>query len=344
MKKYATLKDVAKLAGTTAATVSYVLNEKEGRYISRETRSRVLKAAKKLDYIKCNGASYLKGKARKLVAILVPQFENQFFTRIIVGAEEIFVKHGYDMVICNTFDNPERERGIIHRMLQQRVDGILLTPTTEGLKNTAILRRLGIKMVMVDRPLEGEKDFYWVTTDNYGCGYKGASHLMEKGHKKIAYISWKSNIADLDNRQKAVLDAAKEFGIPQENIVIKEGEFSADEGYRLTAETLAENPDVSAFFYGFNMQALGGIKCLIGRGIDIPKEKSVIMIGSPEWAVTGRNNFTHVNMGGYKLGGSAAELLMNMIRHPNKKIEKHTIFNCTLVEGDSVSNLCKRVS
>jgi LacI family transcriptional regulator len=336
LKQYTTLKDVAQMAGTTAATVSYVLNEKDGRYISVETKRKVLKAAKELDYIKCNGASSLKGKARKLIAILVPQFENQFFTRIIMGAEEVFVKHGYDMVICNTFDNPERERGIIHRMLQQRVDGILLTPTNEGFNNTAVLRRLGMKMVMVDRPMEGEGDFYWVTTDNYGCGYKGASYLMEKGHKKIAYIGWESHVADLDKRREAVLDAAKKNEMPRENIVIKEGAFSADEGYRLTAMVLDKYPDVSAFFYGFNVQALGGIKCLTTRGIDIPKEKSVLIIGSPEWAVTGRNNFTHVDMGDYELGKNAAELLMDMIRNPGKEPAKHTIRDCTLVEGDSV--------
>jgi LacI family transcriptional regulator len=336
LKQYVTLKDVAQLAGTTAATVSYVLNKKEGRYISAETREKVQAAAKELDYIKCNGASSLKGKARKLIAILVPQFQNQFFTRIIVGAEEVFVKHGYDMVICNTLDNPKREKEIIRRMLEQRVDGVLLTPTAEGLKNTATLRRLGVKMVLVDRPLEGADDFYWVTTNNYECGYKGAAYLMEKGHKQIAYIGWKPNIADLNKRREAVLDAAKKNGLDEKNILIREGEFSADEGYRLTAEVLDNNPEVSAFFYGFNIQALGGVKCLSDRRVEIPAEKSVLIIGCPEWAVTGRNDFTRVDMGDYELGKNAAEVLMDMIRHPKKKLDKHTIRTCNLVEGDSV--------
>jgi len=335
LKRYTTLKDVARMAGTTAATVSYVLNEKKDRYIRNETRNKVQNAAKELDYVKCNGASSLKGMARKLIAILVPQFENQFFTRIIVGAEEVFVKHGYDMVICNTLDNPERERDIIRRMLQQRVDGLLLTPTTEGLENTAIFRRLGVKYVVVDRPLEGTEDFYWVTTNNYQSGYRGAAYLMEKGHKKIAYIGWKSNIPDLDKRRVAVLDAAKKYGI-EEFVLIREGEFSSEEGYRLTADVLDQTPDVSAFFYGFNIQALGGINCLTDRRMDIPRMKSVLMIGSPAWAVTGRNKFTHVDMDEYKMGGNAAELLLDIINSPNKEPVKHTIRSCTLVEGDSV--------
>ncbi|MDR0486663.1 MAG: LacI family transcriptional regulator [Treponema sp.] len=330
MKKYTTLKDVARLAETTAGTVSYVLNEKKGRYISEETREKVLRAAKKLDYIKCNGASSLKGKDRKLIAVFVPRLEDRFFIRIIAGAGEVLGKYGYDMVICNTMDDPDLERDIIRRMLQQRVDGILLVPTRNGFENTAALRRLGIKMVVVDRPLEKAKNFFGITTDNYECGLKGAVYLMEKGHTSIAYIGWKSCIADLDRRRQAVLDTAK-------NVVIEEGDFSPEEGYRLTAAVLDKQPDVSAFFYGFSVQAQGGIKCLIDRGIAIPKSKSVLIIGSPEWAVTGRNNFTHVDMGEHDMGTDAAELLINMIRHPRDKPEKHRIQNCTLVEGDSVA-------
>ncbi|MDL2229100.1 LacI family transcriptional regulator [Treponema sp. OttesenSCG-928-L16] len=336
MKRYATLKDVAGLAGTTAATVSYVLNEKEGRYISDETRKKVLEAAEKLDYIKCNGASSLKGKERKLIAILVPQFANQFFTRIIVASEEVFVNQGYDLVICNTFDNPRREKEILRRMLQQRVDGIVLTPTSEGLENTATVRRLGVKMVVVDRPLEGGDDYCWVTTDNYGCGFKGASYLFEKGHRNIAYIGWESDIPDLNKRGQAVLDAAKKMRIPRKNIVVKNGGFSFEEGYRLTAELLNEHPETSAIFYGFNIQALGGIKCLHDRKIKIPQRISVALIGSPEWVMAGNNNFTHLDMGEYELGKEAAQLLLGLIQNPGEKKVKRTIRDCTLVEGDSV--------
>jgi LacI family transcriptional regulator len=330
------MKDVARLAGTTAATVSYVLNEKEGRYISKETRCRVLAAVKKLDYIKCNGASSLKGKERKLVAILVPQFENQFFTRIIVAAEEVMVKHGYDLVICNTLDNPEREKGILLRMLQQRVDGIMIAPTEKGGENTAILRRLGVKMVAVDRSLEGLANHCQVITNNYECGFKGAAYLMEKGHKHIAYIGWKTNIADLNKRRDAVFDAADAYRISHKNIVIKEGAFSYEEGYRLTVELLKEHPHISALFYGFNVQSLGGVNCLLEKSINIPASKSVVIIGSPEWAISGKNNFTHIDMGESELGKEAAELLFGMIRNSGKKKVKHTIRNCTLVEGGSV--------
>lgn len=339
MKRYATLKDVAKLAGTTAATVSYVLNEKEGRYISDETKRKVLEAAKQLEYVKSIGASSLKGKSRKLIAILIPQFENQFFTRIIVASEEIFVKHGYDLIICNTLDKPEREKAILNRMIQQRVDGIILTPTRMGTENTKLLRRVGMKMVVVDRPLPGVKDFFWVATNNYGCGYLGANYLFSKGHSNVAYINWGSGIEDLEARKRAFFDAAEAYGIAREQLVVVEGGFSAEEGCRLTQKALEEHPGITAIFYGFNIQALGGIKCLTQRGVSIPDDLSVVIIGSPEWVMAGKNDFTHVDMNDLELGRKAANLLLSQIQQDDEVPFQHIIQDCSLIEGNSVRDI-----
>jgi LacI family transcriptional regulator len=336
LKNYATLKDVAKLAGTTAATVSYVLNEKKGRYISEETKKKVLEAAKELDYVKCNGASSLKGKERKLIGILIPQFENQFFTRIIISSEDVFVKHGYDLVICNTLDKPEREKAILNRLVQQRVDGIILTPTKMGAENTELIRRVGMKMVVVDRPLAGLKDFFWVATNNYGCGYVGAHYLMAKGHRKIGYIGWDSKIKDLEARREAVLEVAKANGA---EIFVEEGEFSAAEGCRLTNRLLEKHPDITAVFYGFNIQALGGVKCLTERNVSIPGDLSVMIIGSPEWVMAGKNNFTHIDMNDLELGKKAANLLLDQIQSDEEIPFQHIIQDCTLIEGDSVCDI-----
>ena len=185
MARFVTLKDVAERAGTTIGTVSYVLNDRKGRYISQELRAKVLAAAEELNYIKCNGASSLKGMDRRLIGILIPQYENQFFTRICDAAEQVFASHGYDLIICDTFDNPEREKGIIHRLLSQRVDGLIVTPSLKGSENTRIVRDVGLNMVVVDRPLEGFDGYYWVRGDNYGCGYAGGMDLYRHGHRSL---------------------------------------------------------------------------------------------------------------------------------------------------------------
>lgn len=338
MKRYATLKDVAELAGTSVGTVSYVLNDKKDRYISDETRKKVLDAARELEYVKSLGASSLKGKSRKLIGILIPQYENQFFTRIVMASERVFVKHGFDLIICNTLDSPEREKAILNRLTQQRVDGILITPTAKGAENTALARRVGMKMVVIDRALKGVDDFFWVATHNYGLGFSGASHLLSKGHRTIGYIGWKSGIADLDGRREAIFDAAEKFSIPTDTLYVEEGEFTVEEGYELTKRMLEKHPDVTALFYGFNIQALGGVNYLRDHGYAIPEDISVLIIGSPEWVSAGLNNFTHLDMHDFELGKKAANLLLAQITEDTVPTQ-HLIQECSLVEGTSVKDI-----
>lgn len=331
MAKYTTLKDVAELAGTTTGTVSYVLNGKQDRYISNDIRQRVLKAANELNYIKCNGASSLKGKANKLVGILIPQFENQFFTRIVMAAEDIFVKQGFDMIICDTYDDPDREKEIIRRLIAQRVDGVIVTPTKKGAENTEILREIGMKMVVVDRPLEGIDNYYWVTTNNYGCGMKGMQYLLSKGHRKVGYVGWNSGIEDLDSRKKAIFDMSKD----KADVYVVEGGISASHGYDLTKHLLSEHPDISAIFFGFNIQAKGGVDAIVDMGLRIPEDISVLLIGTPEWSYTGMNNFTCVAMNDVELGRTAAKVLLDQIQNVPLEPQRF-IHDCYIREGRSI--------
>ena len=336
IKGYATLKDVAEEAGTTAATVSYVLSNKQGRYISEEMRTRVLKAVDELGYIKSIGASHLKGKERRLVGLLVPQFENQFFTRIITASENELVAAGFDLMICDTLDSPEREKDILCRMMEQRVDGVILAPTQMGMENTEILRRVGMKMVIVDRPLMGFLEYNWVTTDNYNCGEVAAQYLHSKGHKKIAFVGWSSGIDDLDSRGRAVVETMEKYS--QDKVILVNGGFSREEGYRLTEVILDEHPEVTSIVYGFNIQAAGGVCCLRDRKIAIPEDMSVVITGSPDWVNTGNNNFTYIDQNEKELGRKAANLLIKTMRGIVDQFE-HVIQDCSIVEGDSVIDM-----
>ncbi len=338
-EKYATLKDVAKLAGTTAATVSYVLSEKEGRYISQDMRARVLKAVEETGYVKSSAASSLKGKKRGIIAVLVPQFSNQFFTRMILAIEAEVEKEGYVLSICNTFDEPGREMDIINRMLQHRVDGYILIPTVRGAKNTEKLRQMDVPIVVADRPLEGETGYHLVTTDNYQCSCLATEHLLEKGHRRIAYIDWESGIADLERRRQAFLDTALKAGISGSETVILSGGFSEEDGYAMTDRLLEEHKEITAIFYGYNIQAKGGVNCLTERGRRIGEDISVILIGSPEWAVVGENCFTHIEQKEYELGRSAARLLLDTINGTKKKEKEEIRLKGSLWKGTSVAEI-----
>lgn len=330
MTKYVTLKDVAQKAGTTASTVSYVLSGTTDRYISKATREKVLDAVKELNYIKSNGAASLKGKDTKLIGIVVPQFENQFFTRIIVSSEKEVMEQGYDLMICDSLDNPEREKESITRMLRQRISGLIISPTASGYENTETVRNLGLPMVVVDRPLETHDSYSWVTTDNYSCGKVGAQYLLEMGHKNIAFIGWKTPINNLGQRKQAVLDVYNGKG----NVFVEEVAFNDESGFAATDRVLKAHPEITAVFYGFNMQAKGGISALRRMNKKIGEDISVLLIGSPEWVSAGDNDFAHVDMCDYELGSKAAELLLRKIS--GEDVPEKIIQPCTLVKGASV--------
>lgn len=335
---YATLKDVARLAGTTAGTVSYVLSGKEGRYISTEMRERVMKAVHELGYVKSSAASSLRGKKRGIIAVLVPQFGNQFFTRIVLGIEAEADKKGYILSICNTFDDPEREGEIVNRMAQHRVDGYILSPTVEGERNTRQVRQLGVPLVVVDRSLQGVESYPWVTFSNYQCGYMATEYLLKKGHRNIALIVWKSNVPDLDERKQAFEDAMQKYGVDPAPFILLEEDLREECGYEMTRQALCQHPDLTAIVYDNNIQAKGGVRYLSEQGLRVGEDISVVMIGTPEWANVGSNDFAQIEQHEYEMGQRAAAMLLDLIEHPEKKPEK-VCLNCTFHKGNSVKDL-----
>ena len=336
-KQYATLKDVAKLANTTAATVSYVLNDSKGRYISTEMRERVLHAAKTLDYIKSSAASSLRGKQRKMIAVLVPQYSNQFFTNLILAIENIASLYGYILSICNTFDDPDREKDVIQMMQQQRMDGYIIIPTRKGNENTEQLRKMEIPMVIVDRSLDNVEEYNRVSTSNYQCSYVGVNHLIEKGHKKIAFVGWESGVTDLICREEAYIDALVKNKISLKNKFIFNDSFESDTGYKMTKNIIETHKEITAIFYAYNIQALGGVKYLKENNVKIGEDISIAMIGTPDWAIV--ENFTCIDQKAYNLGRIAAEMIFNAINNETQSKYKCIIQDCALLKGNSVKNI-----
>ncbi len=212
-QKYVTLKEVAKRAHTSTATVSYVINGGKGRYVSDELRGRVMEAARELNYVKSALASGLKGKQRGVIAVTVPQFDNIFFTRLVLAVEQVAAQQGYLVTVSNTFDEPDRENKVIESLIQQRVDGIILIPNEKSGCNYENLRRLGIPMVIAERPLlDGEYDY--VLMDNFEAAYLATSHLVKRGHRQIAFLTWDARAASLKERLRGYQAALQEQGIP----------------------------------------------------------------------------------------------------------------------------------
>lgn len=341
-RRFPTLKDVAKEAGTTAATVSYVLSGNEKRYVSPDMRERVLKAVKATGYIKSHPASSLQGKRQGVVAVLVPQFSNQYFTELMVAIESVLDKQGLLLSISNTFDDPGRERDIVVKMAQQRVDGFILIPTLEGAANTQPIRNMRVPLVLVDRPLLGVEDEYTeVGPDNYRSGYLLGEHLGRMGHTKVAYLGWDSGFETLDRRREGFWDGIEGAVGKRLPEVSFNGEFSIEGGYATAERLHRAHPDVTAWCLGYNVPARGSIDYLRDSGITPGDDLSVVMVGNPDWATVGGNDFTLVDLDPQALGRTAAERLLEELADPETRPSR-TIIDCRLHVGSSVTSIRNR--
>jgi LacI family transcriptional regulator len=171
-----TIKDVAVKAATSIATVSYVFSNAE-RYIRPELRERVLAAAADIGYVKNAAASSIKGKRRGILAIVVAQFGNSFFTRMCVEIVSIARQEGYVVTLCNSDEDPEQERIILERLIAQQIDGCILCTALSGEENIHLLRRRRIPYVILERSFPGSRiPHNFVGHDNFESGYLATRH------------------------------------------------------------------------------------------------------------------------------------------------------------------------
>lgn len=340
MNIFSTLADVAKRANTSVATVSYVINGYSGRYISDELRQRVLKAANELNYVKSNEASTLKkASSRKVVAVLIPQPENQFFMDILVSCNKTLNEKGYEIFIGFTMDDPAIEKSLLIHMLEKRVDGIIISPTSEASKSLQLVNRLGIPLVVLSRPISGIECASTVRLKSYDCSYKGAEYLVQNNHTHIGFVGWSSVIADSSIRIKACLDVYDDYGISRDFFHIVKGEFSSDAGYDATRKLLTEHPDTTAIFYGYHILALGGLRYLKEQGYFVPKDISVLIYGHPEWVSAGENDYSYIEMHPKKFGTEAAELIFKIMQSDNTLPPTHITIDGTLNKRSSVRKI-----
>jgi len=316
--KRTTIKDVAKLAGTSVATVSYVFGNAQNRYITREMRERVVDAARELGYVKNSLASGLKGKNIGIIAVLTPQFENHFFVSIIGAIESIANEKGYVLSTCNTFDDPGRERDLIERMLKLNVDGYLIIPTHLGAENTEQIRAYGIPCVSIERPLDEVTEYDFISSDNFHSTYQLTNEIVARGHKRIALAYWDTPISNLKERLYGYKQSLADAGLDFDPDLVLSASITHQEGARVTTRILSD-PTITATLYGHYLLAEGGIKYMREEEISIPERMSVALVGRPKWLEMSEMQFAHVSQPSVEIGRVAAEILFDKLQTGNRQ-------------------------
>jgi DNA-binding LacI/PurR family transcriptional regulator len=332
-RKPATIKDVAQRAQTSIATVSYVFSNKE-RYLRPELRERVQRAAAEIGYVKNAAASSIKGKHRGILAVVVAQFGNTFFTRMCVEIVSLARQEGFVVTLCNSDEDPEQERVILERLVAQRIDGCIVSPALSRGENIALLQTHRIPYVILERTLpEPSLPHDFVGHDNFDSGYLATQHLLAAGHRKIAFSGWDSPIPNVRERVDGYRAALREHGLGARDEMVLTDELSEAAGRRMAAKLVGSQ--ATAVVLAHHDTARGALQHFQDVGLRWPEDLSLVMIGTPEWAGVVRPQLTCIQRPEQQMGSAAAALLLAAIKNP-EHLPARQLFPCTVLPGSSI--------
>lgn len=343
MKTHVTIKEIAKEAEVSIATVSMILNHKDQK-ISEATRNRVLGIVKNRNYIPNTMARSLVTRQTRTIGLVMPDITNPFFPEIARGAEDKASQSRYSIIYCNTDDNLIREDKYIDILTEKMVDGIIFAHSADRIGGASGLRRCRVPIVLIDRDYDIPNVIGKVLVDNAKASYKGVSYLLEQGYKKIAYIAGSMNTQTAKDRLEGYKKALAEKQIECNDGYVKIGEYKSQWGEAATKELIAEAVTFDAIFCGNDLIALGAIKSLKQAQLKVPEDIGVMGFDDIYMASMVEPELTTIKQPNYEMGFKAAELLINAIEsrtHDADKLE--TVVETIILDAELiVRNSTKR--
>jgi LacI family transcriptional regulator len=302
-----TIRHVARQAGVSTATVSHVLNNT--RFVSEETRARVLQAIADLHYFPSAVARGLATQETKAVGIILSDIANPFFTTLFKGVEHELAPLGYDLILANTGGQPETQEHSLQVLLTKQVDGIILAPTLQPSPMLQLLKQKGMPIVCVDRPSPGV-DLPLVEVNNRQAAFEATSHLIADGHRRIGVILGLGTSA---GRLAGYVQAMEEHGLSVVESLLYRGRSTLETGREGIKGLLALPTPPTAVFSANNLMTLGALHALRELGLRCPEDLALVGFDDTDWAGIFSPPLTVVAQPVAKLGQTAAELLHRLM-------------------------------
>jgi LacI family transcriptional regulator len=298
-----TIRDVAKRAGVSVATVSRVLNETG--YVHVETKAAVIKAIKELNYKPNRVARSLYKKSSHLIGLILPDITNPFFPELARAVEDIAHQYGYTVILCNSDGNLEKEKNYIDVLMQNHADGLIVTTNRQNNPNYL---NLDIPVVALDRTIH--ESIPEVRADHYGGGKLATEFLIRRGCSHILHVRGPSGLGPADERCRGFVDAAKKAGIAYH---IVESQFDIPIGEQKVNELLDTYPQIDGIFAGNDLIAVAAVKVALKKGLSIPKDLQVIGFDGIPLSAYFYPAITTIVQPIYEMGKRATELLIQLV-------------------------------
>ncbi|MGX7199794.1 LacI family DNA-binding transcriptional regulator [Enterococcus nangangensis] len=265
-----TIRDVAKEAGVSIATVSKALNGVD--VVTPKTKEKVLLAAEKLHYVPNLMGKQLKAKTTKMLGFYTSSITGPYFSTLVDAIAKEAETYGYGI---NVFISTDK-KVVLNSILGNIVDGVIGFEDMITSGDLEAIKRERINAVFIDRNISSET-IGSVVFDSYEAGKAVTEHLLHLGHRKICYIAGFNNVYDNEERFRGYLDALKGADISFDRELLIHGYFEEQASYRATLEFLKDNPaKATAFVGGNDLSAIGAVKAMRTLGYEVPKDYSVV--------------------------------------------------------------------
>ncbi len=268
-----TIKDIAKRAGVSIATVSYVVNN--SRWVSPELRERVQSAINELGYYPDVNARSIKTQRTSTIGLIIPDNANHFFAEIAKGVEDAGFEAGYSVILCNSNSMVEREIAYINLLLSKRVDGVVFGATSKGVEHARRLVEQSIPTVIFYREVEN-LNIDSIRIDNVDAGFKATQHLIDLGHRKIACIQPRSPITPSAGRVLGFRKALLEAGLEADEDLMPVGDNLINGGGDAVMRLLQTKKCFTAIYSTNDAMAIGAMRAARDAGYRIPEDISIV--------------------------------------------------------------------
>jgi len=326
------VKDVARQAGVSTATVSRVLTGTNA--VDDVLADRVRAACVALQYRPNSAARALARGRSANIGLLVTEFRNPFFMDIVHGVEDVTQEHGYLLVLCNSKEDQERESQYIELMCAEQVAGAIVVPTTDRKPILSPLVESGIPVVCVDRRVR-DRAIDTVLIDNIAAAREAVAHLIGNGYRRIGLVTGPDRTTTARERLEGYRGALHDAGIALDPVLERRGPFTEEHGRQLTSELLDLIPAAEALLIGNNRLMKGALDAIHAHDMRIPEDIALVGFDEVPWMTPGSISLTTVMQPAYELGSTAALRLIQRLKHPERLARQETVLTYRLHIGDS---------
>lgn len=305
------IKEVAEAADVSTATVSRVLSNKP--HVRPELRARVLEAVARLNYRPNLVARNLRSQQSSTLGLIVSDIRNPFFTDISRAVEDAAYAQGFSVFLCNTDENPKKERIYLNLMRDENVAGVIFSPTRETAAHFAALQ-LGFPTVVVDRAVP-ESPVDQVLLDNVAAAQRLTTHLITNGYRRIAGVFGEASTTGRE-RHQGFAAALQAHDLAPAQVVYTPPKISA--GYTAVLGILDSDTPPEAIVATNSLLTAGALKAIQARGMRVPDDVALVGFDETTWTTLVQPPITVIAQPTLEIGRTATELLLQRIGEPER--------------------------